>query len=102
MALRVMPAPAEGGEENAERRTAFGREVRDALAHLHDLPYLQTHPLARAVRQDVARRGETVGRVLQRTLRDALERLRPAAEGRSPRAWRTFEALRLRYVEGLA
>jgi predicted ATPase/transcriptional regulator with XRE-family HTH domain len=102
MALRVMPAPAEEGDENAVRRTAFGREVRDALAHLHDLPYLQTHPLAGAVRLDVARRGETVGWVLQRALGDALERLRPAAEGGPPRARRTFEVLHLRYVEGLA
>jgi hypothetical protein len=26
---------------------AFVRQVADALAHLHDLPRLQTHPLAR-------------------------------------------------------
>ena len=35
---------------------AFRRQVNDALAHLHDLAYLQTHPLVRFLREPDARK----------------------------------------------
>jgi predicted ATPase/Tfp pilus assembly protein PilF len=67
---------------------AFVRQVRDALENLHDLPYLQTHPLA-------ARAGAPApsGRALRRALEEVLGAL---GTGRIP------ELLRLRYVEALA
>ncbi|HEY3081959.1 MAG TPA: AAA family ATPase [Chloroflexota bacterium] len=67
---------------------AFVRQVRDVLEHLHDLPYLQTHPLA-------ARAGGSApsGRALQRALQEVLG---PLVGGR------IAELLRLRYAEALA
>jgi non-specific serine/threonine protein kinase len=64
-----------------------GRRVRDALAHLHDLPYLQTHPLA-------ARAGG--GKALQRDLVDTIA----ALDG--GRAGRLHRLLVLRYADALA
>src|SRR5262245_39469220 len=65
------------------------RAVGQALARVHDLPYLQTHPLASEVGG---------GKALQRRLPDALAELggQPAHEGRAHRL------LHLRYLEGLA
>ena len=45
--------------------------VRDALGHLYDVPYLQTHPLAEAVRIDIPR-GLSRGAALHRALLDAI------------------------------
>jgi hypothetical protein len=63
------------------------RQVRVALEHLHDLPYLQTHPLA-------ARAGASgpSGRALQRALEQVLGALGTV---------RIPELLRLRYAEAL-
>jgi predicted ATPase len=60
------------------------REVRDALGHLYDLPYLQTHPLA-------ARAGG--GKALRQLLEDTVASL--SGPGR------LAVLLRLRYVDGL-
>jgi predicted ATPase len=67
------------------------RQVRDAIAHLHDLPYLQTHPLA-------GRLGG--GRGLQRALTEVVEELsgRPRDDARGGRIG---PLLHLRYVEAL-
>jgi predicted ATPase len=74
--------------------------VREVLDHLHDLPYLQTHPLTRWL--GARRRSRLVGRALQRELLEGIEALRPSVgtNGES-RAWRSYEVLHLRYVEGL-
>ena len=68
---------------------AFDRQVRGALAHLHDLPYLQTHPL-----------GGLRGRELRARLVEAVELLkaRPGADGSAGRVQRL---LALRYVDAL-
>jgi predicted ATPase len=71
----------------ADRPVTFEREVRAALARLHDLPYLQTHPL-----------GGLRGRALHSALTGTVEGLRSGAGGASGRAQRL---LALRYVEGL-
>ena len=64
------------------------RAVGQALARMHDLPYLQTHPLA----------GEIGGgKALQRCLFDALE----ALGGRGAHEGRAHRLLVLRYREGL-
>ncbi|MGH2351117.1 MAG: hypothetical protein ACRDJN_05825 [Chloroflexota bacterium] len=103
----------------------FARQVRDALRHLYDPIYLQTHPLTRFVRQDADTAAgpagkaspPTDGAALRRCLLDALaapqppgespgdmktgleaEPLRGAEAGRS--AWRRYRLLVLRYEEG--
>jgi CheY-like chemotaxis protein len=78
----------------------FTELVRDALLHLYDPAYLQTHPLltyaGHAEFGAVAR-----GKRLRQALLDAIESLQPGAGGIVPaHAWRTYRILELRYVEG--
>lgn len=74
--------------------------VRDALLHLYDPSYLQTHSLLAFAREA---NGTTVarGKRLYQALLDAIEALRPEA-GVEPasRAWRAYRILELRYVDG--
>ena len=80
-------------------RSGITAEVRDALVHLHDLPCLQTHPLAETFRVEQPARA---GRLLHRRLVEAIEQLRPPdGADRLGHAWRGYELLRLRYVEAL-
>ena len=77
--------------------------MRDALAHLYDPVYLQTHPLASG---PAAPPGEAVrvraGRVLRRRLLDAIAQLRPEGKaGEVSAAARAHRLLELRYVEAL-
>jgi predicted ATPase len=74
----------------------FTRQVRDALIHLHDLPYLQTHPLTRFLQHEKI----VGGKALQRGLLEALTTLAPRAgdhiyEGKH----RIHRLLTLRYVQ---
>lgn len=75
-----------------------GTLVRQALEHLHNQPYLETHALAR--RLGVASLPLTGAAVRQRLL-GAIEQLRPP---RSTAAtvvdWRRYQHIVLRYVEG--
>src|SRR5437773_1940042 len=92
---------AVGGPE-AARRGAFVRQVRDALAHLHDFPYLQTHPLARPPARRVGTRAGTSGRALHDQLLAAIAAVGPDEDGRpAGSAGRAHALLRLRYAEGL-
>src|SRR5687767_12712653 len=79
----------------------FARHARDALAHLHDLPRLQTHPLA-ALAAASAPAGETRGRALRRALVTALSALREAPGRRGPVDGVAAELLQMRYDEGLS
>jgi non-specific serine/threonine protein kinase len=90
----------------------FGRQVRSALAHLYDLVYLQTHPLAAALGLSTGEPGGSggaegaprglVGRALRQRLLDTIARLRPEAKaGEAPGAERAHRLLELRYVEAL-
>src|SRR5689334_1955322 len=80
-----------------EQDVAFTARVRDALMHLHDLPYLQLHPLARRLRAGGA---AGAGAALQRLLLDAIDEQRPAGVGPAvARARRRHELLTQRYVE---
>src|SRR5262245_26290311 len=75
------------------------RQVRDALTHLYDLAHLQTHPLARRLRE----RGgpSATGVVLRQELLDAIEWFRPAAgTPTTSKAYRRYRVLELRYIEG--
>src|SRR5437867_3259020 len=94
--------PAKRSRPHVQRGAALDQQVRDALTHLHDLPYLQTHPLARLLELDPATRAPTPGHVLQERLLGAIQRLRPSPDTPpGARAWRTYRLLHLRYVEGL-
>jgi predicted ATPase len=107
-----------------ERQAAgdeFARQVQDALAHLYDPVYLQTHPLATPAaehradglpavpvpprsRREAGESGSAghASAALRRQLLDALACLQPAADTADPnRAWRAHRLLELRYVEAL-
>jgi predicted ATPase len=90
----------------------FAQQVRDALAHLYDLPYLQPHPLIAQVYPEG--RGSTSGAAkrLQQRLIEAVEALRPSAPAaaalgggadtrRQGRALRRYQVMALRYIEAL-
>src|SRR6266496_227285 len=76
------------------------RSVRDALAHLNDLAYLQTHVLTRAIPAE-GREGQA-GAALRDALLRAIESLHPNARTAtgSP-AHRRYQILLQRYTEGL-
>ena len=82
----------------------FVRQVRDALASLHDLPYLRSHPLAGPDSLLSGVNPNERARLLQQHLLEAIEELRPSADGNGNegRALRRYEMVRLRYVDGLA
>ena len=58
------------------------RHVRDALAHLYDLAYLQTHPLALLLRPPPAGYAAPTApaKALRQRLLEAIDALRPASE----------------------
>src|SRR5213592_3242465 len=69
------------GRPGRRARDDWQDRVRDALAHLHDPVYLQTHPLAPVVLRDgIDGARARAGQALQRVLLDAIERLKPAAD----------------------
>jgi CheY-like chemotaxis protein len=74
----------------------FVAQVKDALEHLYDFPYLQQHPLARATSAEIA------GQRLRQELIAAIETLNPgpAVPFRAPPA-RLYRILICRYVEGM-
>ena len=55
--------------------------VRDALAHLYDPAYLQTHSLTRYLQTDPSTRKPVLGRALRQCLLEAIEALHPGAGG---------------------
>ena len=84
------------------RRTNFGFLVRDALRHLYDLSYLQTHPLGQLLRREPGVPVSRMDRMLQQRLQEAVEWLRPHTETSVTRkAWRRYRLLSLRYIEGM-
>src|SRR5438105_2437671 len=56
----------------------FGRQVRDALLHVYDPVYLQTHALVKYLRPEPEPRSRTLGKRLQRTILDAIESFQPS------------------------
>lgn len=85
----------------AIERNAFYDLVAKALAHLYDLPYLQTHILGEILIENPAREGR--GRALQQILLEAIQALQPTIDSAgSAHAWRTYRYLFLRYVQARA
>jgi len=58
------------------------RRVRDALANLYDITYLQNHPLAEFVRDGGRVGSRDAGQAVRQALLHAIDSLRP--EGVSP------------------
>ena len=79
----------------------FTDQVKDALSHLYDYMYLQTHPLADFLITNATGDGIRA-KMLRQILLQAIEELKPEADipVRSPE-WRGYRILYQRYVEGL-
>lgn len=80
----------------------FIEQVRQALEHLYDFPYLERHSLALEDKSVADRAAETAGQRLRRELLSAVETLSPgpSVPFRSPGA-RLYNLLHLHYVEGM-
>ena len=80
----------------------FVEQVKDALEHLYDFPYLQQHPLAQKNRAEPEDTTGTAAQRLRRELVGVIETLNPGADVpfRSPHG-RLYNVLHLRYVEGM-
>ena len=84
----------------SEPSDEFVELVRDALLHVYDPSHLQGHPLLSLIADDglglVSR-----GKLLRQMLLDAVETLHPAhGVGARSRAWRAYQILESRYIEG--
>ena len=78
------------------------RHVHDALAHLYDPVYLQTHPLTTISAVEPEFAAVSAGRALQDRLTRAIATLKPIKETAvNAEAWRRHRILELRYLEGL-
>lgn len=89
------------GPEAEISRETFADWVHDALNHLYDSPYLQTHPLAGAlIEEEPASLPRS--QQLRRALLDAIQAMRPEPGIPAQSAdWRGYRLLELRYIEGL-
>ena len=91
---------ADTGASNILRQE-FEALVRDALLHLYDATYLQTHSLAQLGDRGPGDSASLRGRNLLRALLDAVESLHPSpGASTDSRAWRSYRLLELRYIEG--
>jgi predicted ATPase len=80
-------------------RQDFARNLRRALADLHDPIALRRNPMARAVAPATGTGG--AGAALRKRLTTAVEALRPErTTDVNARAWRPYQLLQLRYIEG--
>jgi len=78
----------------------FIEAVKEALSHIYDLEYLQTHPLK--IEETPSRSFQLTGETLRRELAVAVEALNPGpgTPFQAPQA-RSYNIIRLRYVQGL-
>jgi CheY-like chemotaxis protein len=81
-------------------REEFQQQVRDALHHLYDYPYLESHPLALRYWPEVGRGGPSRAHRLSRLLLESIEELNPPGEGAADTSHvRFYSLLVYRYVE---
>src|SRR5438128_2505009 len=101
--MATRSASTDSGPNEMKRVSAFLDDVRDALGSLYDLPYLQSHRLARHLPSESGSGSNARGRMLQSRLLEAIEQLRPELESGAVgrRAVRRYDLIRLRYGEGL-
>jgi len=101
MEAKHVPGPMTNALRGGRRRSAFGRQVRDVLAHLYDPAYLLTHPLAREIRAEAGSRPANPGKALRQALVDAIQALQTDARRDPAGSGATAQRiLTLRYVEG--
>jgi CheY-like chemotaxis protein len=81
---------------------SFVQQVQQVLDHLHDFPYLMTHPLAQRVTSLAEQGGESSAQHLRREVIQAIELMSPGpgVSFRAPHA-RLYNVLHLHYVEGM-
>ena len=81
----------------------FRKQVKDALEHLYDTAYLETHSLLPLIAGPASANRLTRAQKLRSLLKETIEKLRPP-EGTPPNApeWRSYSALRYRYVQGMS
>lgn len=81
--------------------SSFLKQIKDALKHLYDFPYLQKHPLATAAGRGDEQSVEFGARKLRQDVLGAIEMLNPQSESivQTPQA-RIHSLLVLHYVEG--
>ena len=78
----------------------FREQVRDALHHLYDYPYLERHPLALRYWPEVRREGPSRAHRLNRLLLESIEELNPPGEVAIDTSHVRFYSLLVdRYVE---
>ncbi len=79
----------------------FAKQVRDALNHLYDYPYLANHALAFHFFPEEGQEGARRAQRLHRLLLESIEELHPAtAVHKDPSRVRSYDFLVYRYVEG--
>ncbi len=84
------------------RHSPMGRRVLDALAHLNDVTYLESHPLAQPVLDAGDGQNLSKGKALQSRLLVAIDALRPGPGGPAAAvrpALERFQLVNLRYVQ---
>jgi CheY-like chemotaxis protein len=84
------------------KSTEFHKLVRDALEHLYDTAYLEVHPLLSQIVGENPSSRSTRAQKLRGLLKESVESLRPpqGLPASSPE-WRSYLALRCRYVQGM-
>mgnify|MGYP005836523353 CR=1 FL=1 len=78
----------------------FLEQVHDALGRLHDLPYLDVHPLARRFWPEEPGSGPRRGQRLQRLLLEAIEALSPVDATERLEDAKRYLILVRRYIDG--
>ncbi len=86
-----------------EADAEFRKQVKDALEHLYDTAYLETHPLLAQYLNPAGGSRLTRAQMLRSLVKDAVESLRPqeGSPAGSPE-WRSYLSLRYRYVQGMS
>ena len=99
--VKDMLAKPQRAREHRTPPEALVRQVKQALDHLYDFPYLEGHPLVQEYGRETTRSGQTAGQSLRRDLVSAIESLNPGAgvPFHAPPA-RLHSLLQLHYVEG--
>ncbi len=82
---------------------ALRKQVKDVLEHLYDPAYLAAHPLAAWLAPPDGNGQNSRAQRLRAIVKQAIEALRPPPDlARSAPEWRSYLALRSRYVQGMS
>ena len=82
---------------------ALRKQVKDVLEHLYDPAYLAAHPLAAWLAPPDGNGQNSRAQRLRAIVKQAIETLRPPPDlARSAPEWRSYLALRSRYIQGMS